>query len=132
MDNRCYILATPKIIEFSSNTEMTEGETTTLSCNYVSSEPKTYVESKWYKGDLAVSEGPPKTVIRYDINNGYYELMIKDLLITDSGNYTCYFNNPLIPEDVNTTIRLTVIRCKSCFRIYNHVSFVCTSLLCHL
>ena len=128
MDNRCFILflATPKIVEFSSSTKMTEGETVTLSCN-VSSEPKTYVESKWYKGGLVVSEDPPKTIIRYDINNGYYELMIKDLLITDSGNYTCYFNNTLIPDDVNTTICLTVIRCKCCFRIYNHVSFVSTS-----
>ena len=95
-----------------------KGETATLSC-YVSSEPKTqYVESKWYNGGLVVSEDPPKTIIRYyDINNGCYELMIKDLLITDTGNYTCYFNNTLIPDDVNATISLTAIRCKSCFRI---------------
>ena len=107
-----------------------QGESVTLRCT-VSSEPIESVQSSWYKDGVLLFEEPPRITIRYNENDGLYELTLNPLTMNDTGSYTCHFNNTVIPATVERTINLTVIKlCK--FIQHTHTSMTQTLLFGYL
>ena len=92
------------ITENSMDISVTEGMDVTLSCT-VNSVPTP--SASWYRNGALVQESERVDVRPID-GDGLFEIMLSGVFVNDTDNYTCSFNNTVIPEVASATIQLTV------------------------
>ena len=87
-----------------------EGGDVVINCT-IESSPDAVVT--WYKDDVQVTEADNSRIDiqREDGNNldvHLYELIIRNVIVSDSAVYMCSANNTIIPSSVSAAITLTV------------------------
>ena len=92
-----------------------EGGDVLINCT-IESSPDAVVT--WYKDGVQVTEADNSRIdIQMEDGNNLdvhlYELIIRNVIVSDSAVYMCSANNTIIPSSVNATITLTVNTGKS-------------------
>ena len=87
-----------------------EGGDVLINCT-IESSPDAVVT--WYKDGVQVTEADNSRIdIQIEDGNNLdvhlYELLIRNVIVNDSGVYMCCANNTIIPSSVSATITLTV------------------------
>ena len=108
-------LAIPHILNASNNISVLEGGDVLINCT-IESSPDAVVT--WYKDGVQVTEADNSRIdIQMEDGNNLdvhlYELINRNVIVSDSAVYMCSANNTIIPSSVNATIILTVNTGKS-------------------
>ena len=105
-----YHLAIPRILNSSNNISILEGGDVFINCTIESSPD---ADVTWYKDGVQVTEADNSRIdiqiedgSRQDVN--LYELIIRNVIVSDSAVYECSAINTIIPSSVSAAITLNV------------------------